>query len=262
MRIGGITMSKIDEDGHNLMLCEKNMSIKKPVVEGKSGLLASLDKKYGYKSNISKIFKLHQIKQCMWNISKKKLVIILIAVAVVAIKAQPIIFQLLEMAQKDVGDFIIYRNVDCGIYIKYPQDWKIEENKDIIKFFPPWEKYSDEFPERFVIQVTDYSYVRDLDAHVREHFWVLKDLIDKDLMDKVSIIEQNRITVDNYQAIKVVYTGIHTEEKVHYNLKVMYITVIKGKRVYEFSYWAEIDEYSDFLWVAELMVDSVDFIEE
>ncbi len=198
----------------------------------------------------------------MWNISKKKLVIILIVAAIVVAEALPIIFQFLEIAQKDVGDFIIYRNVDCGICIEYPQNWKIQENKDIIKFLPPWEEYIDEFPERFVIQITDYSYVRDLDAHVREYFRILREFMDKDLIDKVSIIEQNKITVDNYQAIKAVYTAIYTEEKMQYNLKVMYITVIKGKRVYKFSYWAEIDEYSDFLWVIELMVDSIKFIEE
>ena len=126
----------------------------------------------------------------------------------------------------------------------------------MIGFSPPWDVYIDMFPERFVISVIDVDYVQNLDVYAKIYPEVLEELL-----DDVTILELYRTTVDNYSAIKIVYTATYTEEYEQYNLKGMEVVVIRGKKLYHFVYLAEVDEYSDLLWIVELMIDKVDFIE-
>ena len=199
----------------------------------------------------------------MWKISKSTLVIIVVIAVMVFFEAFSIITQVLELSQKDVGEFISYTNKDYGIKLEYPENWKLEVEKNTIRLYPPWEEYIDTLPERFVIFIKNYSYVRDLDAHALEYRKILEGAWDNvKLYDSATILEQYRTFVDNDPAIKFVYTATYTADGEQYNLKVVEVFVIRGKRVYSFMYLAEADEYSDFLWVVESMIDKIDFIEE
>ena len=197
------------------------------------------------------------MQKISWNRS-----VIILEVLMICLEVLFAFLVLLDFAQKNVKDFITYTNQDYGIKIGYPENWKLKEEENIIKFFPLGDVYLDTYPEHFVIIVIDYNYLRilnvqNLDAYARRHSETLEELL-----DDVTILELYRTFVDYDPAIKFVYTGTSTEKGRQYNLKAMEVIVIRGKRVYHFVYWAEVDEYSDFLWIAELMVDKIDFIEE
>lgn len=149
-------------------------------------------------------------------------------------------------------NFVTYENSTYGIRIMHPQEWEIMEKYmgTVVLFRSPIEDASDMFQENFNVVVGDLPESMELDELTDANIEQAKTHF------AIENIDSSPTTLANNPARKVTYNL----KQGQYDLKIMQIYMIKGKRVYVITYTAEEDRYSDFLGTAQSMINTFEII--
>jgi hypothetical protein len=156
--------------------------------------------------------------------------------------------------EEESGEFVTYENPDYGIRIAHPDNWIVKESESKIQITPRW-KVFDPYPENLVIGIVEFSPPIKVDE--------LSELVTEALTIKssdVNIIEAYETMLAHKPAYRVVYTDVIMREEKHYNIKALQLWVIKNEEIYVVSYYAEADEYTDFLSIIEEMISTFEIL--
>lgn len=141
------------------------------------------------------------------------------------------------------ANFSIYENMEYGIKIEYPSDWKTTEPEGIIAMFSS--PGTNGKPSANLNLV-----MNDLDGQdmtlPKYNEAVISQL--KTSFPDIVFIESGSTVLSNMPAYKVVYTSS--------KLKIMQVWTIKNDISYIWTYTAKEDSYTDFLSAIQKMLDS------
>jgi hypothetical protein len=154
--------------------------------------------------------------------------------------------------EEESGEFVTYESPDYGIRITHPDNWIVKESESKIQITPRW-KVFDPYPENLAIGIVEFSPPVNLDE--------LSELVTEALTTRssdVNIIEAYETTLSNRPAYRVVYSDVVLREGIRYNIKAIQLWVIKNEEIYVVSYYAEADEYTDFVNIIEEMISTVE----
>ncbi|MEM6398935.1 MAG: protein kinase [Cyanobacteria bacterium P01_D01_bin.116] len=150
------------------------------------------------------------------------------------------------------NDLELYQNNLYGISIKYPQKWQKSVTPDRItgnlaKFMPPMAD-TDTYPENINL------IVRDLPENRQELKQFTNSYIDdiKQAYPDAEIIQQGKTQLNNQPAYEIIYTTNDSEN----NIQRLQIWTLKNNKAYVITYTANINKYSQYLDIAQTMIDS------
>ncbi len=139
----------------------------------------------------------------------------------------------------------LFENKQFGIEIKYPQDWKAEEQKyspltggTIAKIFP--NTYSLNLEVGLFIRIEDIQKSQTLSEYNQAAIEQIKKSV-----KNVQILEQQSKKIDNREGYQIVYTG--QDPSYNFRFKVMEVWTISDSKVYILTYRAEEKLYDTFL---------------
>ena len=146
----------------------------------------------------------------------------------------------------------IYQNTLYGISIKYPQNWNKSVTPDRItgnlaKFIPPTAN-TDVYPENINLIVRDLAENRQELTQFTNYY--LDDI--KQVYPDAKIIQEGKTQLNNQPAYQIIYTTKYNNN----NIQRLQIWTVKNKKVYVISYTAKVDKYSQYLHIAQTMIDS------
>ncbi|OCQ96796.1 serine/threonine protein kinase [Nostoc sp. MBR 210] len=140
-----------------------------------------------------------------------------------------------------------------GVKINYPDNWAVQETpnavtQDIVTFLSPKQSDSDQFQELVTIRVEALSSTLDesKDLFIREV---------KNTVDDAQIESSSEITLANQRANQLVFTGKIDNGR----LKSLQVWTLQNDNAYIITYTATVDEYNNFLPIAEKMIQSFVF---
>jgi len=150
--------------------------------------------------------------------------------------------------------FVTYENPVEGIRIKYPAGWAKNEEQEPsrISFYSPLESESDMFSEHVNILIDD-RFTQPIT--LVEYEEIILDQLDYFFTD-YRIVSTSKTTLANSPAHEMVYTA--TQEKS--TAKILQIFTIKDNKVYVITFGAEPNRYSEYLDIAQEMINSFEII--
>jgi eukaryotic-like serine/threonine-protein kinase len=146
---------------------------------------------------------------------------------------------------------LTYENSAYGVKINYPQDWTKQEftsGQFSVHFTRPMESATDIPSEEVIIIVLDFSaQPMTLDEYTQVQIQRLGQLVPDS-----KIIDSTPTTLAGYPAQRMVYTMKIGQS----DIKELNVYTIKNNKAYIISYLAQSSRYSDFLGIAQQMIDS------
>ncbi|BAY40738.1 serine/threonine kinase [Nostoc sp. NIES-2111] len=148
--------------------------------------------------------------------------------------------------------FLTYENSTEKLKIKYPQSWNRQDinnriTGELVTFISPKQNESDDFQEKLTITIEDFPGTLQEFTHTS-----IKD-INNNLVD-AKIINTSEQIVTNKQGEALVYQGKDGNK----DLKNLQVFTLKSGKAYVITYTAKVDNYNDFLDVAEIMIKSLE----
>lgn len=139
----------------------------------------------------------------------------------------------------------LFQDKRFGIKIKYPQDWKVDEQQyspftggTIAKIFP--NTFSQNLEVGLFIRIEDIQKSQTLSKYNQAAIEQIKKSV-----KNVQILEQQSKKIDNRDGYKIVYTG--QDQINNFRFKTMEVWTISGSKVYILTYRAEEKLYDPFL---------------
>ena len=147
---------------------------------------------------------------------------------------------------------LTYENIDYGIQMKYPDNWKLEKIEDpfgnIVRFYP---QKSQAKTVRVTIEVEKIE----LNTSVDEYTTSTIGKIIK-YLPEAKIISSQPITLGTKAAHQIIYTGKNLDNNL--TNKYLQIWLLETERAYLLSYFAPEEKYQDFIeTVEQIMIPSL-----
>jgi serine/threonine-protein kinase len=148
--------------------------------------------------------------------------------------------------------FLNYENSTEKLKIRYPQSWNRQDinnriTGELVTFISPKQNDVDNFQEKLTITVEDFS------GTLQEFTQTSVKDINNNLVD-AKIINTSEQIVANKQGEALEYVGKDGNN----NLKSLQVFTLKNGKAYVITYTAKVDNYNDFLDVAETMIKSLE----
>lgn len=143
-----------------------------------------------------------------------------------------------------------YDNDSWGIKIQYPKNWQRQDienpiTTEVVIFSSPKQNQQDNFQEHLTISVRKFS------GTLKESQELFKKNV-KNNLPGAQILKSDKATLAQKPANKLVFTGDDGEKR----LKNLLIWTLKGDKAYIITYTATVDEYDNFLQIANSMIES------
>ncbi len=145
---------------------------------------------------------------------------------------------------------LLYENLSEKIKIKYPQTWNKQDinnftTGEVVTFVSPKQSDADNFQEKLTIAVQDFpesleQFSKTSINDINKHFVEAK------------IISESKPIVANKQGGELVYVGKDGQN----SLKNLQVFTLKNGKAYVITYTAKINNYNDFIEIAETMIKS------
>jgi hypothetical protein len=161
-------------------------------------------------------------------------------------------------AQMTDNTFKTYQNPTYGIQIQHPSDWRIDEGDvyaddyvtDIVSFIAPIRSDTESYAPSLSISIDNPP--PNLKENLNEYLNRITNDYD-DILKGFEIIESDTSSI---LAGKPAYKLVSTDEEDGIDYKSMEIGTIIGDKVYFVTYYAEEEQYSNYLPTIEKMIDS------
>ena len=178
----------------------------------------------------------------------------------VALPANSIIHQQDAFAQTTDNTFKRYENPTYGINIQYPSNWRVDEGDvyaddyvtDIVSFIAPITSNTEAYAPSLSISIDNPP--PNLNEKLNEYLTrITTDY--SDTYEDIQVIESN---TNSIVAVKAAYKLVFTDEEDGIDYKSMEIGTIIGDKVYFVTYYAEEEQYSDYLPTIQKMISSLE----
>ena len=149
-------------------------------------------------------------------------------------------------------NFLTYQNPAQGIKMQYPSDWTASQNglrdfNDVVGFFAPFGNISDLFPGRLILSIRHYSENITLDGY--------NNLVNSSLKQPtVQIKESSPSTLAGNPAHKTVFLA--SPGIAPFKIETMLVWMVKGNKVYTFSFNSEPEKFPTYVPIVEKMINS------
>jgi len=151
--------------------------------------------------------------------------------------------------------FLVYRNVDLGLVMKYPAAWQTNEQASPIGFtlvvLSPPERPTSQFRENVVFTIQPLMAPIKLDEYVA---FALRQL-----QGSYQVGAPTPTTLANLPARQVTYTG-PLNPALPIAGKCLAVCATKDVKAYLFSYTARAEKFDQFLATVQEMMESVDIV--
>ncbi|MBD2436609.1 serine/threonine-protein kinase [Nostoc sp. FACHB-110] len=169
-----------------------------------------------------------------------------LGLGVTAVIAAGLIF--LWQIKNNSLNFIEY--IAHGVKIKYPDNWAMEETpnavtQDLVTFLSPKQSETDNFSEILTIRIEP------LNSTLNESKNLFIQEV-KNTVDNAQIESSGETTLANKRANQLVFTGTNDGNK----LKSLQVWTLYNDNAYIITYTAKIEDYDQFLPLAEKMIQS------
>jgi hypothetical protein len=157
------------------------------------------------------------------------------------------------VTQPQMEEFVVYMNMEHGIWMKYPSTWQMLEdagaNAFMVVFSAPAESPSDSFRENVNIVVEKLAAPATLEQIVAATRQLLLQQM------QVTFVEDAvRDRIGDVAAYRSVYTGAMMDRA----LKWQQYAALKGNRSYTFTYTAEPNKFESYLETVRRMIASLE----
>src|SRR5918999_2328342 len=178
----------------------------------------------------------------------------------VALHTNTIIHQQEAFAQTTDNTFKRYENPTYGINIQYPSNWRIDEGDvyaddyvtDIVSFIAPMRSDTESYAPSLSVSIDNPP--PNLNENLNEYLNRITNDYD-DILKEFELIESDTNSIlAGKPAYKLV--SIYEEDGIDY--KSMEIGTIIGDKVYFITYYAEEEQYSNYLPTIQKMVSSLE----
>jgi hypothetical protein len=174
----------------------------------------------------------------------------------VALHTNTIIHQQEAFAQTTDNTFKIYENPTYGINIQYPSNWRIDEGDvyaddyvtDIVSFIAPIRSNTESYAPSLSISIDNPP------PNLNEYLTRTSSEYSNTYEDFNGIESDTDSILSGKPAYKIVFTD--EEDGIDY--KSMEIGTIIGDKVYFVTYYAEEEQYSDYLPTIQKMISSLE----
>jgi hypothetical protein len=178
----------------------------------------------------------------------------------VALHTTTIIHQQEAFAQTIDNTFKRYENPTYGINIQYPSNWRIDEGDvyaddyvtDIVSFIAPIRSDTEAYAPSLSISIDNPP--PNLKENLNEYLNRITNDYD-DILKGFEIIESDTSSI---LAGKPAYKLVSTDEEDGIDYKSMEIGTIIGDKVYFVTYYAEEEQYSNYLPTVQKMISSLE----
>jgi eukaryotic-like serine/threonine-protein kinase len=177
----------------------------------------------------------------------------------VALHTNTIIHQQDAFAQTTDNTFERYENPTYGINIQYPSNWRIDEGDvyaddyvtDIVSFIAPIRSNTEAYAPSLYISIDNPP--PNLKENLNEYLTRITREY-SDTYEDFNVIESDTNSIlSGYPAYEIVFTD---EDGIDY--KSMEVGTIIGDKVYYVTYYAEEEQYSDYLPTIQKMISSLE----
>ncbi len=155
-------------------------------------------------------------------------------------------------SEKKQEKLIPYENTEYQIKIKYPESWQLQIKDiyvagvtELATIISPKQNDTDRFQEKINIDIEEFS------GTLAESKQMFIDEIKNTLPD-AQIINTSSTTLAFKQANQIIYTGKDGDLE----LKNLQVWTLKGNKAYVITYTAAIDDYEQFINIANEMINS------
>lgn len=166
------------------------------------------------------------------------------------------------------NDFLEYTNMDEGIKMQYPSNWKASETAladytNIVTFYSPLEDISDTFPESVEISIIPFAKnitLEDYNARVAQGLSFSPEL---------KIIESTPAKLGAYPGYRIVVSSqndnstefdFNKSNSTQFSFDAMRIWTVEDNKAYSIIYSANSTKYNYYLPIVEKMIDSFEII--
>ena len=150
--------------------------------------------------------------------------------------------------------YAVYKNLDYGIVINYPETWQIRKRDDFlisgVIFISPLENKQDSFQENVSVFVENLVSNTSMNEYTAESIAEIKRFSDP------TITNAKLTVLGSYEGRKVIYEG----EEQGSVVKRMQIWTVFNNRAYTITYTARPHRYNAFLPTVEKMITSFDLL--
>ena len=155
--------------------------------------------------------------------------------------------------EEPVVDFLTYENLTYGISIKYPQNWRKDEQQPskplVVRFISPGRLFGR------LLETVNITIVNLSASPMTLSEWIeLYSSYLPQVFPDLNVIESGYTLLAGYPAYKRVFTHTDTEHQV--KVKSLSVKTVKDNKVYMIAYNAKVENYFKFLGIAEKMIDS------
>ncbi|MDF5706721.1 MAG: protein kinase [Nostoc sp. S4] len=152
--------------------------------------------------------------------------------------------------QTHTQNFLTYQDSNYGIKIKYPTNWKIQENsnsinQELVIFFSTEISNSNNYQELLTVSIEKFY------GNLKESQDLFSNEI-KATLSNATIIDTSETTLAKKQANQLIFLSKDRKK----NLKNLQIWTLKNNQAYIITYSAGIEDYDRFLPTAEKMIES------
>ena len=169
-----------------------------------------------------------------------------------------------DLAQTNIDNsFKKYQNPDYGINIQYPSNWRVDEGDvyaddyviDIVSFIAPVTSDSEAYSPSLSISIDNPP--PNLNENLNEYLARITNDYGDTLKDFEVIESDTNSILDGKPAYKLVSTDV--EDDIDY--KSLEIGTIIGDKVYFVTYYAEEEQYSNYLPTVQKMISSFQLVD-
>ncbi len=153
-----------------------------------------------------------------------------------------------ELIKQNNSGLQTYQNTRNNLSIRYPENWRINEEEDGVMFISPKENDTDDFQENIGIAVQNLANNQaNLDQIAVASLEQLKKVI-----NDFSLVSSTETTLENIPAKQFVYTGKFGD----FDVKWLQVIALEGDNFYIITYTAKASSYNNYLNLVEEMVNS------
>lgn len=168
------------------------------------------------------------------------------------------------------NDFLEYKDMDEGIKIQYPSNWKASENAlddytNIVTFYSPLENISDTFPESVGISIIPFAEnitLADYNTRVAQGLSFSPET--KNIESTPTMLSGNpgyRIVVSSQNDNSTQF-AFEEDNSTQFAFDAMRIWTVEDNKVYSIIYSASSTTYNFYLPIVEKMIGSFEIIKD